>query len=158
MSFRVSGLPVAPFRPLFALDDAALLAQGARRCRAPMPGARMPCRVSLRYTRPGESAILLPYTHQPAPHSPFQARGPIFVREAAVETFDRIGELPEVLAESSSLSVRAYDGEDMIVDAEVVAGAGVAPVLERMLAREDVGYIHVHFAPRGCYLARVTRA
>ncbi len=147
MSFRVSGLPVIPFRPLFALDDDALRAQGARRCR-----------VSLRYTRPGETAILLPYTHQPAPHSPFQARGPIFVREAAGETFDRVGELPEVLAESSSLSVRAYDGEDMIVDADIVPGAGVAPVLERMLARADVGYIHVHFAPRGCYLARVTRA
>jgi hypothetical protein len=158
MSFRVSGLPVTPFAPLFALGDAELQAQGARRCTAPMAGARMPCRVSLRYTRPGETAILLPYTHQPTPHSPFQARGPIFVREAARETFDAIDELPEVLAQSSALSLRAYDGEDMMVDADIVPGAALVPALERLLARTDVDYIHAHFAPRGCYLARIDRA
>jgi hypothetical protein len=158
MSFRISGLPVTPFAPLFALGDDALIARGARRCVAPMPGARMPCRVSLRYTRPGETAILLPYLHQPSERSPYRASGPIFVREAARETFDGVDTLPEVLAQSSSLSLRAYDGEDMIVDADVVAGEAVTPVIARMLAREDVAYLHVHFAPRGCYLARVDRA
>ena len=158
MSFRISGLPVTSFQPLFALDDAALLAQGARRCLAPMPGARMPCRVSLRYTPAGETAILLAYPHQPAPHSPFRASGPIFVRETARETFDRIDELPEVLAQSSALSLRAFDGDDMMVDADVFPGSAVAPAIERMLARRDVAYLHAHFAPRGCYLARVDRA
>jgi hypothetical protein len=158
MSFRISGLPVAPFAPLFALGEDALLARGARRCVAPMPGARMPCRVSLCYTPPGETAILLHYLHQPSEHSPFRASGPIFVREDARRTFDRIDELPEVLAQSTSLSLRAYDGEDMMVDADVVPGSGVTPVIDRLLGRTDVAYLHVHFAPRGCYLARVDRA
>jgi hypothetical protein len=66
--------------------------------------------------------------------------------------------VPPVLSQSSSLSVRAYDGEDMIVDADVVPGAEVQRAIERMLAKDEVGYLHVHFAPRGCYLARVDRA
>lgn len=158
MSFRISGLSVAEFAPLFALSDTELLARGFRRCRAPMDGARMPCRVSLRFTPPGESAILLAYVHQPAPHSPFRASGPIFVREAARETFDRVDELPPALADSAALSLRAYDGGDMMVDADIVPGAGVRPVIERLLGRADVAYLHAHFAPRGCYLARIDRA
>jgi hypothetical protein len=158
MKFRVRGLPVSEFEPLFHLSDAALAARGARRCLSPMEGARMPCRVGLCFTPSGETAILLPYTHQPAPHSPFQASGPIFVREAARETFDRVDELPPALADSSLLSLRAYDGSDMIVAADVVPGGGARPVIERLLTRADVVYLHAHFAPRGCYLARIDRA
>ncbi|HXZ02112.1 MAG TPA: DUF1203 domain-containing protein [Stellaceae bacterium] len=158
MSFRVSGLSVSEFTPLFALSDAELLARGFRRCRAPMAGARMPCRVSLGFTPPGETAILLAYTHQPAPHSPFRASGPIFVREKARETFDRIDELPPALADSAALSLRAYDEGDMMVDADIVPGSAARPALERLLGRVDVAYVHAHFAPRGCYLARIDRA
>jgi hypothetical protein len=156
MSFRISGLPVAPFAPLFALDDAALVERGMRRCRAP-GGGRMPCRISLRYTPEGETAILLPYTHQTA-HSPYHASGPIFVRERARETFDAVDTLPPVIGESSLLSLRAYDGEDMIVDAAVGPGGEARALIARLLAREDVAYLHAHFAPRGCYLARIDRA
>ena len=157
MSFRVSGLPVTPFAPLFALDDGALAARGMRRCRAPMQGARMPCRVSLRFTPAGESAILLPYTHQNG-HSPYHASGPIFVREAARETFDAVDLLPQAIGESSLLSLRGYDGEHMIVDAAVGPGAEARTLIARLLSQEDVAYIHAHFAPRGCYLARIDRA
>jgi hypothetical protein len=157
MRFRISGLPVTQFEPLFALSDAELIARGARRC-PDAPGSRRPCRVSLRYTPPSETAILLTYTHQPATGSPFRASGPIYVGEGARETFDRLDDVPPVLSQSSSLSVRAYDDEDMIVDADVVPGAEVTRAIERLLAKDDVGYLHVHFAPRGCYLARVDRA
>jgi len=158
MSFRVSGLSVTEFAPLFALSDGELLARGFRRCRAPEDGMRMPCRVSLRFTPEGETAILLAYTHQPAPHSPFRASGPIFVREAARETFDRVDALPQALADSAALSLRAYDAGDMMVDADIVPGSGARPVIDRLLARGDVAYLHAHFAPRGCYLARIDRA
>ena len=156
MHFRISGLPVAPFASLFALDDDALIERGMRRCRAPMEGARMPCRVSLRFTPAGESAILLPYTHQTG-HSPYHASGPIFVRERARETFDAVDTLPQAIGESSLLSLRAYDSEDMIVDAAVGPGAEARALIERLFQRYDVTYVHAHFAPRGCYLARVDR-
>ena len=156
MSFRISGLPVTPFASLFALEDDALVERGMRRCRAPMAGARMPCRVSLRFTPPGESAILLPYTHQTG-HSPYHASGPIFVREAARQTFDAVDILPQAIGESSLLSLRAYDSADMIVDAAVGPGVEARALIERLLARDDTAYIHAHFAPRGCYLARIDR-
>ena len=37
MTFRIRALPLAPFRPLFALDDAALAGLGARRMVADAP-------------------------------------------------------------------------------------------------------------------------
>ncbi len=70
---------------------------------------------------------------------------------------DIAGAFPEVL-NGRLLSVRAYDGADLIVDAEVVPGADVEAVIERFFARDDVSYIHLHNAKRGCYSCRVDRA
>jgi hypothetical protein len=56
------------------------------------------------------------------------------------------------------LSVRAYDAADEMVDAEVVDGAEAAPLIERYLARDDVAYLHIHYARRGCFACRVDRA
>jgi hypothetical protein len=154
MPFRISALPLAPFRPFFALDDAALLARGARRCLADeKPG--FPCRVSLEDAAPGERLILLNYEHQPA-RSPYRASGPIFVREAAREAAPDIGEVPESLR-LRLLSVRAYDAADLIAEAEVVEGRDLEPLVARFLDDENVAYIHVHYARRGCYAARIDR-
>ena len=157
MSFRISGLSVAQFEPLFRLDDDRLAERGMRRHHAPMDGVRMPCRVSLRFTPPGESAILLPYVHQPA-NSPFHASGPIYVRERAGETFDAVDTLPQAIGEVTLLSLRAYDRDDLIVDAVVGPGAEARPLIEKLLSRDDTAYLHAHFAPRGCFLARIDRA
>ena len=46
MSFRITGLPLEPFQPLFGLDEAALAARGVIRMTVDAkPGS--PCRVSL---------------------------------------------------------------------------------------------------------------
>lgn len=37
-------------------------------------------------------------------------------------------------------------------------GAGAAPLIERYLARDDVSYLHLHFARRGCYACRADRS
>jgi hypothetical protein len=115
-----------------------------------------PCRVTLEDAEPGESLILLAHEHQPA-HSPYRASGPIFVREAAVQTFDRTGEIPPVLR-SRLLSLRAYDGEGMMVEADVVDGSRAEELIERMFANEAVETIHAHYARRGCYACKVERA
>jgi hypothetical protein len=44
-----------------------------------------------------------------------------------------------------------------MVDADIVDGAVAAPLIERLLARADVGYLHLHFARRGCFACRVDR-
>jgi len=104
---------------------------------------------------PGETLLLLSFEHQPT-NSPYRANGPIFVREAATATYAD-GELPPVFA-PRLLSVRAYDGAGMMVDADVVEGRQSAAVFRRMLANGDVAYLHVHNAKRGCYAGRVDRA
>jgi hypothetical protein len=55
------------------------------------------------------------------------------------------------------LSLRAYDKDGMIVDADAVDGSDVEPVLERLFARDDTSYVHVHYAKRGCFAALVER-
>jgi hypothetical protein len=73
MAFRIVGLDPAPFKPLFALSDAALAAIGALRVVADDP--RMPCRVSMAHAAPGEELLLLNHAHQPAKHAvPVDAR------------------------------------------------------------------------------------
>jgi hypothetical protein len=55
------------------------------------------------------------------------------------------------------LSVRAYDAADEMVDAEVVDGSGAEALIDRYLARDEVSYLHIHFARRGCFACRVDR-
>jgi hypothetical protein len=81
MSFTVSSLPIEPFAPLFALDDAALAERGMLRVVADAPFA-FPCRVTLEDAAPGETLILLNHEHQAA-DTPFRSRYAIYVREAA---------------------------------------------------------------------------
>jgi hypothetical protein len=155
MSFRITGLDPAPFRPLFGLDDAALAVHGARRCIADAkPG--YPDRIELRDAEPGESLILLNYTHQPA-DNPYRASHAIFIREGAEAACAFVDEIPAVLA-ARPISLRAFDDRDEMVDADVIDGRALRPLIERMLARPDVAYLHAHYAKRGCYAARVERA
>jgi hypothetical protein len=155
MPFRFTGLPLDQFRPLFALSDDALLARGMRRHVADSkPG--FPCRVTLEDAEPGENVILLSYAHQPAAGSPYQAQGPIFVRQSATTSYDRVDEIPPVLP-GRLLSLRGYDQEDLIVEAEVVDGAGLETELDRFFVNRQVSYVHIHYARRGCFACRVDR-
>ena len=44
------------------------------------------------------------------------------------------------------------------IDADVVEGAAVEPLIARLLANAEVSYIHAHYAKRGCYSGRIDRA
>lgn len=154
MNFRFSGISAAPFRHLFALSDEDLAARDTSRWVAG-PGDTLPCRVSLTDAAPGERLILTNYEHQPA-RSPYRSTGPIFVREAAVEPYGG-AEVPPVVR-TRLVSLRAYDAAGMILDADVVEGRVIEPVLERLFANDDAAYLHIHNAKRGCFSCRVDRA
>lgn len=154
MSFHIRGLAADAFAPLFALEDAALAARGIRRVVAETPHSA-PCRVTLEDAEPGETLLLLGFEHQTA-HSPYRATGPIFVRAAAAAVFDRVDVLPPVFA-GRLLSVRAYDGDGMMTDADVVDSDPRA-LFDRFFADPAVDYIDVHYARRGCFGCRVDRA
>jgi len=153
MSFRFSGLSMERFSGLLALSDSALRARGILRLNAE-PG--YPCRVSLRDADPGESVLLLNYEHQSGP-GPFRASGPIFVREAGEDAgLLPENEVPDVVR-TRLVSVRAYDGDGMMVEADVTEGSRVEGLIETLFGHESVAYLHVHFARRGCYACRVER-
>jgi hypothetical protein len=154
MSFRITGLAPEPFRPLFGLSDQELAAQGVRRYVADSkPG--FPDRVEMRDAEPGETVLLLNYTHQPA-DTPYRASHAIFVIEGARMRYDRIDEVPAALR-LRTLSLRAFDKYDLIVDADLVDGGNVESTIQRFFADPRVAYIHAHYAKYGCYAARIDR-
>ncbi len=153
-AFQLVGLPAEPFHALFDLSSAELAARQMRRVIATShPG--FPCRVSLADADIGDELILLPYRHQAAV-SPYQASGPIFVRRGAVQRVLSAGVVPEYVS-TRLISVRAYDASDMIIAAEICEGEVVAPTIERIFASDDVRYIHLHNAKRGCFSCLVRR-
>lgn len=156
MTFQIAGLPRTPFEPLFGLPDRTLADLGVLRLTAEKrPGARFPCRVSLRDADAGTPVLLLNFEHLPLP-SPYRSRYAIYVGEAAPEARLEPGEIPEVM-QNRPLAVRAFDGRGMLLAADLAADEAVAPTLERLLADAAVDFLHVHNAKHGCYVARVDR-
>ena len=155
MAFRITGLSPEPFRHLYGLSEQDLAAQGVKRYVAnEKPG--FPDRIEMRDAEPGETLLLLNHMCQPA-DTPYRATHAIFVREGAEETYDRVDEIPDVMR-VRLLSLRAYDKEGMMLDADVVDGRQIEAVIERFFADPKVAYIHAHNAKRGCYSGRIDRA
>ncbi|MEO8491882.1 DUF1203 domain-containing protein [Pseudomonas sp.] len=155
MNFRITGLAPDPFRPLFGLPDTELAARGIRRYRVDcQPG--FPDRIEMKDAEVGETVLLLNHVCQPA-DTPYRASHAIFIREWATQAYDAVNEVPEVMR-VRLLSLRAFSQEGMMLDAEVVEGWVMEPVIERMLADPQVSYLHVHNAKQGCYSGRVDRA
>ncbi len=154
MSFQITGLDPEPFNALHRLEDAALAKRGVERCvvRA-FPGA--PCRISLEDASVGESVLLLSHQHQPAA-TPYRQQGPIFVRDRAVR-FESFNVVPPAMARRT-LSLRGYDVEGAMIEADLCEGADAAGLIERFFANPAVAYLHAHYARRGCFAALVSRA
>lgn len=154
MSFRVLGLSPDLFRHYFDLSDPELQRIGARRVIADSP--TLPCRVSMAHARPGDELLLINFEHQPG-RSPYRSRHAIYVNRGADTAFDAVDTVPETIT-TRLVSVRAFDADHMIIDADVVEGTEAAALFERLLANPAASYLHVHNAKRGCYSARVERA
>lgn len=154
MNFRISGLSPEPFRHLFGLSDEALAAHGAKRYVADRsPG--FPDRIEMRDADVGESLLLLNYVHQPA-STPYRASHAIFVREGAESTYQSVNTVPEVMRRRL-LSLRGFSGAHYLVDADVVHGRELEPLIERFFSSVDIAYIHAHYAKPGCYAARIEK-
>jgi Protein of unknown function (DUF1203) len=160
MPYQISGLDPHPFIHLFTLSNAELAAMDIDRHIADEE-LGYPCRVSLSDATIGEELLLLNFQHLSA-HSPYQSKGPIFVSRNAAHAPARAvfhNQLPPVLAQPERLfSIRAYDSTHRIIDAEVANGAQLQALLERFLSKPQTDYLHIHFARRGCFIARVDRA
>ena len=155
MTYRIGALPLAPFIPYFSMSDRELAEVGARRWVADQAG-RAPCRVSLRDADAGEALVLVNHAHLTDPRSPYRASGPIFVREAAREADPVQGPAPEMLVKRP-LSLRIYDARNMMIEGEVIQGQNLDDRLAVWFNHPATEEVHIHFAPRGCYLARAVR-
>lgn len=155
MTYRISGLPSASFTHLFGLSDADLAQHKALRVVADAPHA-FPDRIGLRDAEPGETLLLVNYTHQPT-SSPYHASHAVFVREGATESGESLDKVPDVMARRL-LSLRGFDTDDKIVAAQVVPGAEADPIIRTMFNNPGVRYIHAHNAAEGCYHGLIERA
>lgn len=155
MSFRITGLAPDRFAPLFGLDDAALAAHGAIRVVADaVPG--YPDRIAMRDADLGETLLLLNHVHHDVA-TPFRASHAIYVREGETACYQSVDEVPEVVRRRA-ISLRAFDADGMLRDADLAEGDAIAPAIERLLAAPEVAYVHLHYAKPGCYAAIATRA
>jgi hypothetical protein len=155
MDFRIRGLDAGPFRHLYGLSDTELAQFGALRYRVDAsPG--FPDRIEMRDGKIGETMLLINFESQPA-NTPYRASHAIFVREGAETTYDELNTIPEVMTRRI-LSVRGFDQRGMLLDAEVVEGHSLPPIIERLFENAAIAYLHVHNAKQGCYSGRVDRA
>ena len=155
MDFKISGLSLAAFSALFGLPDPILSAKGVvRQIADKRPG--FPCRVSLQDAELGETVLLLNYEHLPVA-SPYRSRHAIFVREFTSEAKPSVNEVPGFLR-NRLLSVRAFDGNGIMLDADVVEGRVLESAIRGLLANPRTDYLHLHNAKPGCFAARADRA
>ena len=154
MNFQISPLPLDEFQHLMNLDDESLVQLGVVRLRADAkPG--YPCRISLQDADAGESVLLLNYEHQ-AVASPYRSSHAIIIRENAEQAEPFINKIPEQLR-IRVLSVRGFDEEGMMIEADVVDGEHLESVIVEMFGNAAVEYLHIHNAKPGCFAARVDR-
>ena len=153
MTYRITGLDPRPFASLFLLSDGELARQSiVRMAVTNRPG--FPCRISLDDAQPGETVLLL--NHVSVAQGPYAATHAIFVSAEATrgEFADKV---PPAL-ERRTLSLRAFDGDHMMIDAALAAPGEADSAIRRLFENSAAAYIHAHNATRGCFAAAVERA
>jgi hypothetical protein len=154
MNFKIAGLTPITFSHFFNLPDHELARHHAIRYKVDAENT-FPCRITLTDAAIGDSVLLINYTHQPA-NNAYQSRHAIYVNEAATAAGVYINEIPAQL-QRRLLSIRAFDAADAIIDADVIDGSAANVLIEHYLSAPETAYLHVHFARRGCFAARVDR-
>src|SRR6185503_11661494 len=127
MTYRITGLDPAPYKPLFQLSDDQLAERGIVRMTVTEKPS-FPCRVSLVDRDIGEEVLLLNHvSHEVA--NPYRASHAIFVADAGQAEF--IDEVPPVF-ETRALSLRGF-GKDGMMAAAVLTQPGEAEAGIRQL-------------------------
>jgi hypothetical protein len=153
MTYRITGLDPALYKPLFGLPDEQLAQRGIVRMTVTNNG--FPCRISLTARAPGETVLLVNHvSHDVA--NPYRASHAIFVTEIDQEPAEYIDEVPPMF-EPRILSLRGFDRHGMMADAILTqpgeADAGIA----KLFANPAIVTIHAHNATRGCFAAKIER-
>ena len=118
-----------------------------------------PCRQCLLDAEIGEELILVSYDpfEESGSASPYRSASPIFLHREPCTPYRPEPSLPEQLT-CRTLSVRAFDADEMMLDAAIIEGASLAETIDALLGNTEVHHLHVHNASRGCFAARVDRS
>jgi hypothetical protein len=154
MTYRITGLDPAPYKPLFGLADAELARRGVVRMTVNAKPS-FPCRVSLTDRDVGESVLLLNHvSHDVA--NPYRASHAIFVTEGADEAAEYVDQVPPVF-ETRVLSLRGFDVQGMMAEAMLTQPGEADAGIRKLFASPEIATIHAHNAARGCFSARIKR-
>jgi hypothetical protein len=152
MTYRITGLDPAPFKPLFDLSHEELAERGIVRM-AVTKKPSFPCRVSLVDRELGESVLLLNHlSHDVA--NPYRASHAIFVADAAQAEF--VDEVPPVF-ETRILSLRGFDKDGMMEEAALAQPGEADAGIRKLFENPKIETIHAHNAARGCFSAKIER-
>jgi len=153
MTYRITGLDPAPYKPLFGLSDDELAARGA--VRMTVTGPTFPCRVSLTDRAIGESVLLVNHvSHDVA--NPYRASHAIFVTEGADGPAEYVDQVPPVF-ETRVLSLRGFDKDGMMAEAILTQSGEADAGIRQLFANPNIETIHAHNATRGCFSAKIER-
>lgn len=154
-NFKIKPINHNEFSGFFELTNLELEKIGGIKMTADkFPG--FPCRISLEDAEIGEEVILIPYNHHKT-NSPYQASGPIFIRNRAITPTFEINQIPHML-KHRLLSLRGYDNNGIMKEATVIEGNIIKEQIIKTFENEKIAYIHIHNAKPGCYNCLVERA
>jgi hypothetical protein len=155
MTYRITGLDPAPYRPLFGLSEEELASRGAVRMTVTEKPS-FPCRVSLTDREIGESVLLVNHVSHDV-ENPYRASHAIFVTEGAREAGEYVDEVPPAF-EPRVLSLRGFDKDGMMAEAILTQPGEADAGIRRLFANPEIEIIHAHNAARGCFSAKIERS
>ena len=154
MAFVIRGIDPSLYHALWSLDDEALARRMAKRVTVTeFPG--YPDRISLDDVPLGEEVLLVNHEHLPV-DTPYRSSYAVYLRRRVDAQAEYVDDVPPALSRRT-LSVRAFSPDHWAVDARLVEGSALVPVLEAMFSDPGVAYVHLHFATFGCFAARAER-
>ena len=153
MTYRITGLDPAPYKPLFGLSDEELANRGVVRMTVDSP--TFPCRVSLTDRAIGETVLLINHvSHEVA--NPYRASHAIFVTEGEQRQGEYVDRVPPVF-EKRILSLRGFSKDGMMADAILTQPGEADAGIRTLFENPEIETIHAHNATRGCFSAKIER-
>jgi hypothetical protein len=153
MTYRITGLDPAPYKPLFQLSDDELAERGIVRMTVTQKPS-FPCRVSLIDREIGEQVLLLNHVSHDVANA-YRASHAIFVADAE-EAADYVDSIPPVFA-TRALSLRGFDKDGMMSAAVLTQPGDAEADILQLFDNPEVETIHAHNAARGCFSAKIER-
>jgi hypothetical protein len=122
-------------------------------------GDGVPCRHCLHHVAEGEPYLILAY--RPFPRlQPYAETGPIFLHAKPCERYPETDRLPPMILSTEPRLLKGYGETDRIVygTGAIVASAELAAAAVKILAREEIRYVHVRSVLNNCFSCRIDRA